>query len=350
MSVRQLPPRSSLRQLKSQAKDLRKAAASLDASALTRIRTHHPRFNSGPEPDIAALTLQEAQLVVAREYGFDSWPRLTEAVESTSVAPTGGSPVDQLLVDRLLGDSLAQVRAQIERAAATAVPVLITGEPGTGKRLVGRILQRLAGGPIAEVSCDVRPDTLGEADIFGFEPGAFTGAHTPTPGKLEEAQGGTLILDEVGQLSLSAQSRLLEAIESGVYRRLGGTEDRPFKVRLVCTTTTDLRARVQSGDLREDLYFRLQVIRIDLPPLRQRQADLPALIDHFVAGAPRPAGESVPVVAAEAMTQLCRQNWPGNVRQLRHVVEAAALAAATGPMQMQHIRIEAVGPEAEQAA
>lgn len=336
MSVRQLPPRSSLRQLKSQAKDLRKAAASNDATALTRIRTHHPRLADVADSDLSGLSLQDAQLVVARVYGFDSWPRLTEAVESApTVVQPSSSPTD-----RLSGDSLTQIRQQIERAAATGVPVLITGEAGTGKRLVARTLQALAGGPLAEVSCDVQPGTLGEADIFGYEEGAFTGAHVPTPGKLEQVQGGTLVLDEVGHLSQPAQIRLLEAIENGSYRRLGGTEARPFNVRLVCTTSTDLRTRVESGDLRQDLYFRLQVLRIDLAPLRERSADIPALVQFFIANTPRPAGEAAPALDAAALAMLCEHGWPGNVRELRHVVEGAALVAAAGPIEAGHIRLE----------
>lgn len=347
MSARQLPPKSNLRQLKSQAKDLRKAAASLDGEALTRIRSHHPRHETSGDDELAGLSLQEAQLVVAREYGFDSWPRLTEAVDPSAAPPAEVSPLDALVGQV---DALRQVRAQLERAADTGVPVLLTGERGTGKRLAARTLQALRGGPFAEVSCDARPGSLGESDIFGFEVGAFTGAHASTPGKLEEAQGGTLVLDEVGHLSLASQVRLLEAIECGTYRRLGGTEDRAFDVRLVCTTSTDLRALVETGELREDLYFRLQVMRIDLPPLRERRQDIPVLAQHFAEGAPRGTGEAPAVIDDEALTLLREHDWPGNVRELRHVVEAAALAAVEGRIGGAQIRIEAGRPAGEQAA
>jgi DNA-binding NtrC family response regulator len=344
MSVRQLPPQSSLRQLKSQAKDLRRACASLDDTAWARIRAHHPRHERSGEAELAAATLQDAQLVVAREYGFDSWPRLAEAVEVSAAPLSVAAPVDGLL-----GDTLAQVRAQMIRATATGVPVLLVGERGTGKRLVARTLQAMHGGPVAEVSCDAHPETLGESDIFGFEEGAFTGARTSTPGKIEEAKGGTLVLDEVGSLSLSAQVRLLEAMERGTFRRLGGTEDRPFDVRLVCTTSIDLRALVTSGALREDLFFCLQVMRLELPPLRERQQDIPMLVQHFIEGAPRAAVESAPAIEAQAMAQLQRHTWPGNVRQLRHVVEAAALAAVDDRIGAAQIRI-VDGAAADQAA
>jgi DNA-binding NtrC family response regulator len=336
MSTRQLPPKSNLRQLKSQAKDLRKAAVSRDAAALTRIRSSHPRHESSTEDELAGLSLQDAQLVVAREYGFDSWPRLTEAVDVLPVATSFA----QRLKDSIIGSSLETIRVQLARAVETGVPALLTGERGTGKRLMARTLHALHGGPIAEVNCDSRPGSLGESDIFGFEEGAFTGAHVSTPGKLEEAAGGTLVLDEVGHLSLQAQVRLLEAIESGTYRRLGGSQEWPFNVRLVCTTSTDLRALVETGDLREDLYFRLQVLRIDLLPLRQRQQDIPALVQHFISSAPRVPGASAPRVQDEVLTMLQAQQWLGNVRELRHVVEAAALAAEQGQIGLQHIRIE----------
>lgn len=343
MSVRQLPPQANLRQLKSQAKDLRKASASHDAEALTRIRTNHPRHERSNDDSLVDLSLQEAQLVIAREYGFDSWPRLTEAVESS----TGSTAISS--IDILLGAGLAQVREQLTRAASTDVPVLLVGERGTGKRLAARVLQGLNGGPVAVVSCDARPDSLGESDIFGFEAGAFTGAHVSTAGKLEEAQGGTLVLNEVGDLSLPAQLRLLEAIEQGTYRRLAGSEEHPFDVRLICTTSTDLRGLVATGALREDLYFLLQVMRMDLPPLRDRQQDLTVLVQHFVEAAHRASGMDAPTIGDDALRLLLNHDWPGNVRELRHVMEAAALAAVDGHIGAQQVRIEAA-PTGEQAA
>ena len=180
--------------------------------------------------------------------------------------------------------------------------------------------------------------------------GAFTGARVATAGKLDEARGGTLLLDEVGRLSMAAQARLLEALEGGIYRRLGGTEDHVFDARLVCTTSMDLRLLVESGDLREDLYFCLQVMRIDLPPLRERRQDVPMLAQHFIATAPRAPGESAPAIDDAALTQLAEHDWPGNVRQLRHTVEAAALAAADGRISTAQIRIEASSVSSDRAA
>ena len=249
-----------------------------------------------------------------------------------------------------MGAALHQVRMQVARAAATGVPVLLVGERCTGKRLAARTLRNLHGGPFAEVNCDVHPDTLGESDIFGYEVGAFTGARVATAGKLEEASGGTLLLDEVGRLSLPAQVRLMEAIEGGTYRRLGGTEDHVFDVRLVCTTSMDLRPLVDSGDLREDLYFRLQVMRIDLSPLRERQQDVPLLVQHFIASAPRAPVESAPAIDDDALKQLCVHNCPGNVRQLRHTVEAAALAAVDGTIGPAQIRVEESPVASDRAA
>jgi DNA-binding NtrC family response regulator len=323
MSARQLPPRSDLRQLKRQAKDLRRAAAAGVAEALTRIRQHHPRLQDASDDLLTDLSLQDAQLTLARQYGFDSWPRLTAAVDNDGAG-------DRSPMDTLIGDSLEPVRERLRRAAETGVPVLLCGERGTGKRLATRWLSETAGGAAAQVHCDAMPGTLGEAEIFGYEVGAFTGANASTPGRLEEARGGTLFLHEVGHLSPGAQIRLLEAIDEGSYRRLGSQESRPFDVRLVCTTSTELRPLVERGDLREDLYFRLQVLRIDLPPLRQRLGDIEALARHFAQQAPRAAGEAAPEVAPDGLAALREHDWPGNVRQLRHAVEAAALMCRGG--------------------
>lgn len=344
MSARQLPPRSDLRQLKSLAKDLRKAAASGAAEALTRIRQHHPRLQAAADEALAGLSLQDAQLTLAREYGFDSWPRLTAAVEGAVAG--GASPT----IGRLIGDSLEPVRQRLRRAAETGVPVLLCGEGGTGKRLATRWLCETAGGVAAQVHCDALPGTLGEAEIFGYEVGAFTGANASTPGRLEESRGGTLVLHEVGQLSPGAQIRLLEGIDEGTYRRLGSQESRPFDVRLVCTTSTELRPLVERGDLREDLYFRLQVLRIDLPPLRQRRGDIEALARHFVKESPRAPGETAPEISVEALSVLREHDWPGNVRQLRHAVEAAALMCRGGGITAGDLTLKGSDGTADQAA
>jgi DNA-binding NtrC family response regulator len=153
----------------------------------------------------------------------------------------------------------------------------------------------------------------------------------------------------VGDLSLPAQLRLLEAIEQGTYRRLAGSEEHPFDVRLICTTSTDLRGLVATGALREDLYFLLQVMRMDLPPLRDRQQDLTVLVQHFVEAAHRASGMDAPTIGDDALRLLLNHDWPGNVRELRHVMEAAALAAVDGHIGAQQVRIEAA-PTGDQAA
>lgn len=330
MSARQLPPQSNLRQLKSQAKDLRKAAAARDATALTRIRSHHPRHADSTDDELA-LSLQEAQLVIAREYGYDSWPRLSEALESASAVTAG--------VDALLGDALVVQRGQLQRAAATGVHTLLVGAAGTGKRLAASVLHELRGGPIAHVHCDALPDTLSEAELFGYEVGAFTGAHVATAGRLEEAQGGTVVLHEVSRLSPAAQMRLLEAMESGSYRRLGGSEGYPFDVQLICLASDEPQSGSGEGQIRQDLYFRLQVLRIDLPSLAERQQDIAALAVQFAAQAPRADADPEPALSDEALALLSAAEWPGNVRQLRHVVEAAALSTPDGQIEAAHIRI-----------
>ena len=336
---KQLPPQSSVRQLKGQAKDLRKAYEARDGAALTRFRDGHPRHLGATDDELVAarLSLHDAQLLIAREYGFDSWPKLVETVGNGGAS---ASPLEALVGD---SDALGRARELLGRAADSGVPVLVVGARGTGKRLAARTLH--ASGPrgagrLFEVSCDVKPDTLGESEIFGYEEGAFTGAKTSMPGKLEEADDGTLLLDEVADLCMAAQVRLLGWLEGGSYRRLGGTQDLSCAARLVCTTTQDLRRLVEAGTFREDLYYRLQVVRIDLPPLRDRIVDIPALVRHFAAGAPRADAGPVPPFSDAAMARLQAHDWPGNVRELRHVVEAAVVGAAASTVEVSDLRVD----------
>jgi two-component system NtrC family response regulator len=319
-----LPPQASLRQLKIQAKELHRAHQAHEPQALQRLRQHHPRCGRSTDAEIveARLTLQDAQLVLAREYGFESWPRLTAAVgiPPETVRPGG----------ELVGSSAAiqRVRAEIERAAAGGAPVLIVGEPGAGKRLVARAIHAASRreGPLVQVPCGAPDGTLGEAELFGYEPGAFTGAHTQHPGRLESADAGTLVLEEIGGLSPEAQARLQAFLEHGTFRRLGGAEDLTAEVRLIATTSSELRGRVTAGAFREDLYYQLEVLRLEVPPLRERLEDLPALAAHLAAMVGQGRGEPVRF-SAEALSRLAEHDWRGNVRELRRVIERAVAIA-----------------------
>ena len=335
---KQLPSPSSLRQLKIQAKDLRRAYQSGDREALQRFREYHPRCTESSDADLVAaqLTLQDAQLVVAREYDCDSWPKLTASVGS-AVQPARAA-------DGIVGSSevIRQIRASVERAAKGDVPILVTGERGVGKRLLARTVHAMSErsrGPRVQFACDVASGPLEESELFGHEPGAFTGANATRVGKVDEATDGTLVLDEVSCLSMAAQMQLLDLMETGVYRRVGGSEDRPAKPRLVATTSQDLGPMLASGAFREDLYYRLQVMRIDAPSLRDRIEDIPELATHFAARAAQSAGREAPRFSDEALSLLAGHDWPGNVRELQHAIEGAVMSSSDEVITPQHIRL-----------
>lgn len=335
---KQLPSPSSLRQLKIQAKDLRRSYQSGDPEALQRFREHHPRCTGQSDADLvsAQLSLQDAQLVVAREYDCDSWPKLTASIGAAAPPPRPG--------EGIVGSSeaIVQIRADLDRAAQSDVPVLLAGEKGVGKRLLTRTIHATSSrsrGPLVQFACDVASGPLEESELFGHEPGAFTGANAVRRGKIEEAADGTLVLDEIGYLSMSAQMQLLNLMESGVSRRLGGSEDLPVNARLVGTTSQDLEQLVSSGAFRQDLYYRLQVVRIDVPPLRDRPADIPELAAHFAARAASGAGREAPRISEEALSLLAAHSWPGNVRELQHAIEGAAMGVSDGAIDPDHIRL-----------
>ncbi|MFA6107668.1 MAG: sigma 54-interacting transcriptional regulator [Candidatus Latescibacterota bacterium] len=333
-----LPPQASLRQLKIQAKELHRAHQAREPQALQRLRRHHPRYERSTDAEVAEarLTLQDAQLVLAREYGFESWPRLTAAVGTPAESARPGV--------ELIGTSAAiqRVRDEIERAAACGLPVLIVGELGVGKRLVARAIHVASRreGPLVQVACGAPDGTLGEAELFGYEPGAFTGAHTQHPGQLESADSGTLVLEEIDGLSPEAQARLQAFVEHGTFRRLGGTEDQTAEVRLVATTSRDLRERVTAGAFREDLYYQIEVLRLEVPSLHERGEDLPALAAHFAAAVNQ--GRAEPVrFSPEALERLAAYDWPGNVRELRRVVERVVAAASGNSVGAESVILEA---------
>jgi DNA-binding NtrC family response regulator len=219
----------------------------------------------------------------------------------------------------------------IDRVAPRDVSVLITGESGTGKELVARRLHAKGArstGRFIAVNCAALPEALAESELFGHEKGAFTGADRQRQGRFEEAGGGTLFLDEVGDLPPSLQAKLLRVLEERVIRRLGGTADIPVDVRLVAATNRDLSAAVAGGGFREDLYFRLAVVTVNLPPLRERPADIPVLTRHLVAELAARHHLPVPELDPAVFAVLQRHRWPGNVRELRNVLERALIVRA----------------------
>ena len=232
-------------------------------------------------------------------------------------------------VDRrltLIGESyvIAQLREQVAMAAPTKGRVLIYGENGTGKELVARnihMLSRKRGGPFVEVNCAAIPEELIESELFGHMKGAFTGAMADRRGKFEAADGGTLFLDEIGDMSLKTQAKVLRALQEQVVEPVGGTATVKVDVRVIAATNKDLPAEIRAGRFREDLYFRLNVIPIFVPPLRDRAADIALLAEHFMADFAREYGRRPKRLDPGAARGLSSYRWPGNVRELRNVIE-----------------------------
>lgn len=232
---------------------------------------------------------------------------------------TGGDMVGQSL-------ALKAVLAQLDRVAPTDAAVLVQGETGTGKELLVRRLHERsnrAGRMLVKVACAALPETLLESELFGYDRGAFTGATTAKPGRFEIADGGTLFLDDVDTLNANVQAKLLRAVQEGEVQRLGSNQIRNVDVRIVSATNRHLVADVREGRFREDLYYRLNVVPLQLPPLRERVEDIPHLVEHFVRQEAPRLGRDVKSVAAETMTQLQKHSWPGNIRELRNVIQRA---------------------------
>jgi two-component system, NtrC family, response regulator HydG len=242
---------------------------------------------------------------------------------------------EQFGLANLIGSSAAMrdVAELVLRLADATVPVLVTGETGTGKGLVARSIHAEGSreGPFVAVNCAALPENLLESELFGHVKGAFTGATQRRIGLFAEADGGTLLLDEIGEMSPALQAKLLRVLETQMVRAVGADEERVVDVRVIAATHRDLRARAREGAFREDLLYRLDVVEIALPPLRQRLGDMPELVARALEQARSKHGRSrVESVSAEAMLRLREHGWPGNVRELEHVIERAVLLGA-GP-------------------
>jgi DNA-binding NtrC family response regulator len=219
---------------------------------------------------------------------------------------------------------MLELFGRIARVGRSPAPVLITGETGTGKELVARAVHEASGrAPFLAVNCGAIPQHILESELFGHAKGSFTGATTDKRGLFEAASGGTLFLDEIGELPLSLQPKLLRAIESGEIRRVGEVESRPIDLRIVAATHRDLGAAVEDGTFREDLYWRLRVLHLEIPPLRERATDIPLLLDVFMERLGARAGRAGVRIRRDALDALVRYEWPGNIRQLRNTLEAA---------------------------
>ncbi|MFZ5690452.1 MAG: sigma-54-dependent transcriptional regulator [Pseudomonadota bacterium] len=253
-------------------------------------------------------------------------------------------------------DAMRRVLRQAEKAAASNIPVLVEGESGVGKELIARAIHGTGerrSKPFVAVNCGAIPDNLVESILFGHERGAFTGASEKHIGKFVEGDGGTLFLDEVGELPLHAQVKLLRALQEGEIEPVGARKSTQVNVRVISATNRNLIADVKSGRFREDLFYRLHVFPISVPPLRTRPEDIPDLVRHFLVRFCAEEGKTVKVVSAEAMTLLKNARWPGNVRQLENAVFRAVVLAESdeiGPQEFPQIASREAVPEAETPA
>lgn len=251
--------------------------------------------------------------------------------------------------DGLVGDSpgMRMVKLSLHQAAPTDSTVLILGESGTGKELVARALHTMSPrskGPFVPVNCAAVPESLLEAELFGYVKGAFTGANAARPGLVEAAHGGTLFLDEIGDQPLSAQAHLLRVLQERKVRRIGDTHERPVDIRLVAATNQDLRAKVERGEFRKDLYYRLAVVEIHLPPLRERGKDIPALAEHLLEKARKKLNRPPLRFTSEALERIKAHTWPGNVRELENVIERAVILSRGPEIHAESLRLDPVTP------
>jgi DNA-binding NtrC family response regulator len=251
----------------------------------------------------------------------------------------------------IIGDSLAlrQVMAQIDRAAGTDTTVLLEGESGTGKELCARALHNASGrasGPFVAINCAAIPENLLEAELFGYERGAFTGATQRKIGKFEMAQRGTIFLDEIGEMPLALQAKMLRAIETKRIERLGGNASISVDVRIVAATNRMMRQAVAARQFREDLYFRLSVFPVLIPPLRERKEDIPKLAHHFVERVGRDVGKKV-TLSPEALASLVSHAWPGNVRELQNAIERAVILADGDRLLPRHLNLATAAAAAD---
>ncbi len=244
-------------------------------------------------------------------------------------------------------DEWYDILAQAARVAPTSTTVLLLGESGTGKEVVARFIHRASSrdrGPFVAINCAALPEQLLEAELFGYERGAFTGAQQSKPGQLELASSGTLFLDEIGELSPSAQAKLLRVLQEREFQRLGGTRVLRSDARIIAATNRNLRQAAADGQFREDLYYRLSVFPIHLPALRNRRGDILPLGESFLATICRDLGRPVPTLSAEARAQLVEYDWPGNARELRNKMERAAILCDDGPITCEHLELAPTCP------
>lgn len=242
-----------------------------------------------------------------------------------TAAPPGG--METGIPPRILfggSEAMQAVRKKIERVAHTSVPVLIVGESGTGKEVIARHIHSRSQsrtGPFVRINCPAIPGSLLESELFGHEQGAFTGASASRAGLVESASGGTLFLDSIDELDLSLQSKLLQFLQDGEFTRVGGQENRRADVRIICAASRSLEHDIEAGNFRRDLFYRINVVTVHLPPLRERRDDIPDLADHFLRRFAAEFGAEPRPLSSTVRQLLAASDWPGNIRQLQNVIK-----------------------------
>ncbi len=317
-------------------------AALLDYNASQEPR--YQRFFRDLEPFVETCTLKDAagEPQQARVQGFpllnsDGSLYLGESVELLS---KGGNRDNEM---KGRSEAFATLHGRLAQAAAGNAPVLLNGETGAGKELAARYLHThspRAKGPFVVVDCTVLTEDLFESELFGHVKGAFTGAAAPKTGLFQLADGGTLFLDEIGELPLSQQPKLLRALESGSFRPVGATSTRQADVRLVSATHQDLEARIRQGEFRQDLYYRMAVLPLRVPPLRERREDIPALAEHLLLSISKVSGREARLTR-EALIKLLGYGFPGNIRELRNLLHLGATLSPDGNIGAEHIQLPA---------
>ena len=240
-------------------------------------------------------------------------------------------------------DKMQAVLALVERVAPTNSTVLVGGESGVGKDLIARGIHehsQRASGPFVKINSTAIPENLLESELFGYEKGAFSGAASSKPGKFELADKGTLFLDEIGDVPPAIQVKLLRVLQDREFERLGGTKTHKVDVRLIAATNRDLRAALEEGTFREDLYYRLNVVAIDIPPLREHKEDIPALAKFFLERYTRESGKPITGIAPEAMKRMMEYHWPGNVRELQNIIERGVTLSAGTTLGLDDIHLD----------
>ncbi len=324
------------------------------ADGLTIVRRLHQARPKLPIILITAHGTTETAIEATRWGAFDYVPKPFEMeelldimVQALETSRLMSEPVEmgETLSGRpaLVGRSrvMQALYKEIGRVSATSVTVLIRGETGTGKELVARALYQhsdRAAAPFVAVNCSAIPEHLLESELFGHERGAFTGADSRRIGRFEQAHGGTLFLDEIGDMNTALQTKMLRVLQEKTIQRVGGRETIPVDVRVIAATHRDLEAAIQEKEFREDLYYRLSVVTIRLPPLAQHAEDIPDMARHFLLKHRPEAGEGGGSIQPEAIEHLQRQSWPGNVRELENVIRQAMLLARGFTIRLEHVK------------